>query len=94
VFDAGENANSLRDRLISEILDRVIFLLNQKEGALCLAEYRRRSMVIGRDVTVHGTDGTSRAARAMDIDEQYRLIVQYENGETAALDGGEVSVRL
>lgn len=94
VFEAGENANSLRDRLIGEILDRVVFLLEQKDGALCLAEYRRRAMVVGRNVTVHGADGTSRAARALDIDDQYRLIVQYEDGKTAALDGGEVSVRL
>jgi len=94
VFDAVEDANSLRDCLIGEILDRLIFLLGRRDQPLCLAEYRRRSMVIGRDVTVHRVDGTSRAARALEIDDEYRLVVQYESGETAALDGGEVSVRL
>lgn len=93
VFEAAEEANSLRDHLIGEILDRLIFLLDQGDHSLCLAEYRRRSMVIGRDVTVHRVDGTSRAARALEIDDEYRLIVQYESGETTALDGGEVSVR-
>jgi BirA family biotin operon repressor/biotin-[acetyl-CoA-carboxylase] ligase len=94
VFDAVEDTNSLRDRLIGEILDRLAFLLDQKDRALCLAEYRRRSMVVGREVTVHSVDGTSRAARALQIDDEYRLIVQYESGETSALDSGEVSIRL
>jgi biotin-(acetyl-CoA carboxylase) ligase len=44
---------------------------------------------------VHTADGSSsRVATALDIDEDYRLIVRYEDGSIEHLDSGEVSVRL
>ena len=94
VFDGDVEVEHLRDRLIGEILERLSFLLDGKDPALCLSEYRRRSIVVGHDVTVHQFDSLPRPAQALEIDDEYRLIVKYENGEIAALDSGEVSVRL
>ena len=94
VFDGDVEVEHLRDRLIGEILERLSFLLDGKDPALCLSEYRRRSIVVGHDVTVHQFDSPPRPAQALEIDDEYRLIVKYENGEIAALDSGEVSVRL
>jgi len=58
----------------------------------CLDEYRARCFVPGHWVTVcTGTE--SYAAKAVDIDDAGRLIVQREGGRTEALCHGEVSIR-
>lgn len=58
----------------------------------CLDEYRARCFVPGHWVTVcTGTE--SYAAKAVNIDDAGRLIVQREGGRTEALCHGEVSIR-
>ena len=57
------------------------------------AEYVRRCVVPGHEVTVHGAGGTYRA-RALAVDERFHLIVERSDGSREALDSGEVSVRL
>ncbi|MBO4831154.1 MAG: biotin--[acetyl-CoA-carboxylase] ligase, partial [Oscillospiraceae bacterium] len=44
-------------------------------------------------ISVISASGT-RAAEAVDIDGECRLIVRYDDGETAALSSGEISIRL
>ena len=55
-------------------------------------EYIKRSFVIGRSVNVLRS-GSSRPAKALSIDEECRLIVEYEDGSREALSSGEVSIR-
>jgi len=57
-----------------------------------LKEYKKRSFLIGQDILVlRGNE--SLHARAIDIDERARLIVEYPNGDRDALISGEVSIR-
>lgn len=56
-------------------------------------EYRRRSMVIGKEIRVI-TPKTTRNARALDVDRDCQLIVEYEDGSTESLFSGEISIRL
>lgn len=51
-------------------------------------EYRRRSLLLGRTVTLPDT----RQAKAVDITRDGRLLVEFESGGTLALNSGEVSV--
>ena len=57
-----------------------------------LAEYRERCLLLGKTVTVHPVAGEAYAARAMEIDDRCRLVVESCRGREA-LDSGEVSVR-
>ncbi len=57
-----------------------------------ISEYKKRSTVTGKHVSVHKHDGV-RKAFALEIDDNCNLIVRYENGETEALSFGEISVR-
>ena len=57
-----------------------------------LDEYRARSIVTGRDVFVLAGGGR-RAAKAIAVDDDCGLVVQYESGETVTLTSGEVSIR-
>ena len=55
-------------------------------------EYRSRCLVLGKEILVL-TDGRSKPARAMDLDENCGLIVEYSDGSREVLRSGEVSIR-
>ena len=58
-----------------------------------LADYRATSATIGRDVTVHLPGGATRSGRAVDVDEQGRLVVAGDDGVDALAAGDVVHVR-
>lgn len=57
-----------------------------------LEEYRARSLVLGRYLTVLGL-GEPFAARAVEIDEAGRLVVELSGGGRRTLGSGEVQIR-
>lgn len=57
-----------------------------------LFESRRRSVLLGREVTVF-RGGETFSARAKEIDDRGELVVQTSDGKETALPSGEVSVR-
>ena len=82
-----------RSLLIAEILNNLEPIYAALPGNAFLEEYRQRSMVIGRDIYI--LSGASReAARALDIDEEGRLLVRGAGGEERILGSGEISIRL
>jgi len=81
-----------RNRLIAEILNRLEELYGDLETGAFLQESRRRSNVIGRNVTVIEGAKTY-PARALDIDDQGRLIIETEEGRSC-LNYGEVSLKI
>ncbi len=56
-------------------------------------EYRKRSFVIGKEIDVI-SGGKSVLAKALGIDRDCRLLVEYNNGKTEKLSTGEVSIRV
>ena len=81
-----------RNRLIAEVLNELDALYGDLETGAFLAESRRRSNVIGRTVTVIA-GGKQYPARAVEIDDRGRLVVETEEGRIC-LDSGEVSLKL
>ena len=57
----------------------------------CMEEYRRHSILIGKTVD-YTQNGTLKRARAVDIDERGRLVIEDELGQTHALDSGEIRI--
>ena len=88
----AERSRDLRSRIAASFLKHYydIVELGRLEGFA--EEYKRRSFIIGERVNVL-RGGSSRPARALDIDEECRLIVEYEDGSQEALSSGEVSIR-
>lgn len=74
---------------ICEEFERVFAL--SKDDAL--VEYKRRSIVIGREIRIVRRDGDIRAA-ALDICEDGALLVRTEEGYTQKLCGGEISIKI
>ncbi len=58
-----------------------------------VSEYRARSCLVGRAITVKASSG-DRAATALGVDERCRLLVRYEDGREEALSSGDVTIRL
>lgn len=57
-----------------------------------LSRYRSDCVTLGQKVRVLSPNGATPAA-AEDVDQHFRLQVRYEDGSTAVLNAGEVSVR-
>ena len=58
-----------------------------------LAEYKKRSVVIGKEINIIEGEEQVRAA-AIDICPDGALLVRTEEGETKKLCGGEISISL
>ncbi|MBR1750534.1 MAG: biotin--[Ruminococcus sp.] len=91
IFGSTHQKN-IRNRLTAEVLKELYKQFGRHTGADYLDEYRQRSMLTGRDITVIKPDG-ERAAKALGIDDKARLIVLYDDGSTESLSSGEVSIQ-
>jgi len=81
-----------RNRLVAGFVNEFFPLYRQLEQRSFLEEYRARSLVIGREVTVVRAD-VRREALACGIDDDCRLLVRYPDGTCEALGSGEISIR-
>lgn len=100
--DIRDRAGAVFDRPVSGAQCRLAatiineFYLIYRDGRFIsdfLCEYRERSFVIGHDVDViRFVGGDARRAKAVAIDDECRLIVQYGDGTAEALGSGDVSI--
>jgi BirA family biotin operon repressor/biotin-[acetyl-CoA-carboxylase] ligase len=95
VFQDGEEVESdVKDRLISYLIDAFTAFSDDRfteEGIM--EEYRLRSLVTGREVTVAAPTGEY-TAFAVDIDGMGRLIVKKADGTLETLSSGEISIKI
>lgn len=93
VFPAGYKTDR-RAELAAEILSLFRgFCLALPERPF-IEEYRRRSSVVGREITVYPhVGGPGAEATALGITDDFELLVRFSDGREAALSSGEVSVR-
>ncbi len=89
---ATSRQRDLRSRIAAAFLKQFHDICSDLDGGGFAAEYKRRSFLIGQPIHVIRS-GEMRPATALDIDEECRLLVRYEDGSTEALSSGEVSVR-
>ena len=90
----------LRETLYRQIVRRFSPLYDALPDTAFLAEYRRRSLLVGKEISVYSalTDrekaGIGIPARALDVLDNGKLLVEYADGRREALDGGEVTLRV
>ena len=82
-----------KNRLVGEFLNRFWDFYAHPECRTYLEDYRARSLAIGQNVTVLSA-GQAVSAYAYGIDDDFRLLVRYENGDTEALSYGEIRIQL
>lgn len=86
-------AGGLRNRLAAAILRRFLAYYRRLPERTFLAEYRRRSLVIGQQILIVRGD-ESRPALALGIDDDCHLLVRTPDGTQECLSTGEISIRL
>jgi len=82
-----------KNRLVGEFLNRFWDFYSHPECRAYLEDYRARSLAVGRRVTVL-SNGQAVSAYAYGIDDDFRLLVRCENGDTEALSYGEIRIQL
>ncbi len=79
-------------KLCALILEELQKVFEPDDGCI-IERYKQRSVVLGREITVIRAGESVRAA-ALDICDDGSLLVRYEDGFTAKLCGGEISIRV
>lgn len=83
----------VRNRIAGEFLNRFLDGYEHPEDRHFLDVYRRRSIAVGREVTVL-SGGWERRAFAFGLDDDCRLLVRYPDGTEQALSYGEIQIAI
>jgi BirA family biotin operon repressor/biotin-[acetyl-CoA-carboxylase] ligase len=86
-------SGDMKNKLLAEVLNRYFYYYRSFEKKEFISEYKKRSIVIGKTVSVV-TPNLSKKADVLDIDDKCRLVVRYEDGSEEAVSTGEISIRL
>jgi BirA family biotin operon repressor/biotin-[acetyl-CoA-carboxylase] ligase len=93
IFSDKPKGNPVTSMLVAEVLNNISDMTSRITSKNYLNEYRKRSFLIGKDIFVlKGKEIIS--AKAVDIDDKARLVVEYEDHTREALLSGEVSIRI
>ena len=82
--------DEIPNRLTAAFLDNFIEKYKHIEDKSFLAEYKKRSYLLGKEVRVLNSDTSG---TAIDIDDNFHLILKLSDGKILSLSSGEVSVR-
>lgn len=93
VFSEKPNDQPVTSILAAKILNNLADTLDNLAGKTYLAEYKKRSFLLGKNIYVI-KGSKSIPAKAIDIDDKARLVVEYPDSSTEALNSGEVSIRI
>ena len=89
----GEGGSGYTNRLAAGVLNCFFEYYDRISDKSYMEEYRRRSFVIGRQVT-YLSGNTKQRVTVLGIDDDAGLLVEAEDGTRSVLDSGEVSIRL
>ncbi len=82
---------AIRNQLAAEIINRCLDLKTWQDDESMYKEYRERSTLLGRRITVTVPNETYEAT-AIDIDINGHLIIRKDSGEVIGLSSGKVSI--
>lgn len=93
VFDTLSDSVNKRSILIAHLLNYFMDYYTNFNKKDYVKEYIDRSMLLGRNISIIKA-GESIPAKAIDIDSNCRLKVEFEDGTAKWLNSGEVSIRI
>ena len=89
-----EKIPDLRCRLAAGVLDRLMMYAQDLTDDQIYEEYKKRSLVLGMPINILSAGKEPEPAVVLDLDRDYALVVQCEDGSVRRLNSGEVSVRI
>ena len=81
-----------RNRLVAACLNRFFHYYKELPKKNYIEEYRNRSNILGKDIFVLSKTGQV-PGKALEIDEDCHLLVEYADGKQEWLTSGEVSIK-
>lgn len=81
-----------KNKIVADVLNHLCDFYNNIDNLEFLEEYKNRSILKDRDVILISPDKNT-PARVIGIDDDCRLVVEFENGSVEHISTGEVSVR-
>ena len=93
VFETKKDSINKRSILVAHVLNYFMEYYNDFESKSYVNEYIERSMIIGKEIYIVDKEKICNAT-ALEIDENCRLKVQFEDGTTRWLNSGEVSIKV
>lgn len=81
-----------RNHLAAEVLNNVFELISKLPDNSYIEEYRKYSMILGRQIVVIESE-SEKEAEALDIDDEGGLIVRFLDGSIKTLNTGEITIR-
>lgn len=87
-----KNKPRLREKVAIEFLNTFLKIYINPDRAFLLNEYRKRSVITGKEIFIL-KDGGEESAKAVGIGDDYSLIVEKANGETVPVYTGDVSIK-
>lgn len=91
VFDERNPEN--KAKLITETINFFMDYYTHLTDKAYLSQYRKKSAVIGKKITVFKSDSILEAT-AIDIDDDCRLLVEYPDNSREYLSSGEISIKI
>ncbi|MEG2781648.1 MAG: biotin--[acetyl-CoA-carboxylase] ligase [Oscillospiraceae bacterium] len=92
VFENDISAD-IRSELIAEVLKNFLQYYKKLPSKDFISDYKARSLLIGRKISVISGDSAQNAT-AIDIDDDCKLKVEFDDGTQKLLSSGEVSIRI
>ena len=90
----GAPIPQLRCRLAAGILDRLTDFMADPGSEACFEAYLARSIVLGRRVNLLSPGREPTAATVLGLERDYALRVRLDDGSTARVSSGELSLRV
>ena len=87
-----ERKSDGKNQLTAGFLNRLMEIYTKEETGEYAEEDRKRSMVLGKRIQILTPEG-EKGARALEIDKDCRLLVEYEDGNRELLRAGEIRIR-
>jgi len=88
-----EEKEDFKNRLIAKVLDNFWDYYLSLEDKTFLESYKKRSFFLGKEINVIKNE-ISLPAKALELDDDCRLLVEYKTGEREYLSSGEISIKL
>lgn len=92
VFDTY--SPTLCEKLAARVIDNLFNQYNHLKKGEFLNKYRKKNIVLGKDVVILKQGKIVDSGTALAIDDNCHLIVKLANGNTTTLSSGEVSVKI
>ena len=81
------------DKIIIEVLSELAETYHNPDREKLLEEYKNRSIVVGKKITVI-KNGNEEPAKALSIADNYSLVIEKEHGEIEEISTGDISIKL